>query len=303
MIYNPFRRLGLKAMSVALAVLIWLSVSGEQIVERSLRVPLQLQNVPEKLDLVDVPPPTVDVRVRGGSGLLSHLASGDVVAVLDLASARPGRRFIPLSVERVEAPVGVEVTQVMPSTISLEFQRTGSRMVRVMPMLDGQPAPGYAVESATAQPAVVEVVGPENELRQLGRVNTEPISIAGLSETVRESVMLGVSVPGLRLKTPGKAVVTVDIRPVPVMRSIAGVAVRPRNLAPTLNAVVTPSQASVSATGVDAAFAGITGARFGAFVNLAGLGPGRYNLPVQVEPPPNLRVVQVQPPNVAVRIK
>ncbi len=47
--YHPFRNLGLKALSVAIALLLWLSVSGEQIVERSLRVPLELQNIPDKL--------------------------------------------------------------------------------------------------------------------------------------------------------------------------------------------------------------------------------------------------------------
>jgi hypothetical protein len=39
----PFRQFGLKAWSVALAAMLWLIVSGDEVVERGLRVPLDLR--------------------------------------------------------------------------------------------------------------------------------------------------------------------------------------------------------------------------------------------------------------------
>ena len=82
----PFRHFGLKLLSVGLAVLLWLVVSGEETVERGLRVPLELQQFPAGLELQGEAPSTVDVRVRGSSGTLSRVAAGDIVAVLDLRS-------------------------------------------------------------------------------------------------------------------------------------------------------------------------------------------------------------------------
>ena len=41
-----FRHLGLKIVSIGLAALLWALVSGEQVVERALRVPLEFTNVP-----------------------------------------------------------------------------------------------------------------------------------------------------------------------------------------------------------------------------------------------------------------
>ena len=41
----PFRHFGLKLLSVALAVLLWMVVSGEETVERGLRDPLGLRRV------------------------------------------------------------------------------------------------------------------------------------------------------------------------------------------------------------------------------------------------------------------
>ena len=65
-------------------------VSGEETVERGLRVPLELQQVPAGLELLGDVPATVDVRVRGASGALSRVGAGDIVAVLDLRTRAAG---------------------------------------------------------------------------------------------------------------------------------------------------------------------------------------------------------------------
>ena len=88
----PFRHFGLKLLSVGLALMLWFVVSGEETVERTLRIPLELQQFPSGLELSGEPPSTVDVRVRGASSTLARLGPSDLVAELDLRSARAGRR-------------------------------------------------------------------------------------------------------------------------------------------------------------------------------------------------------------------
>jgi len=55
----PFRHAGLKVVSVALAVALWMAVSGEEVVERGLRVPLELQQFPAGLELSGEPPTVI----------------------------------------------------------------------------------------------------------------------------------------------------------------------------------------------------------------------------------------------------
>jgi len=94
MAYIGFRHhLGLKFVSIALAALLWVAVAGEQTVERALRIPLEFTNLPAQLEVVGDAPAVVDVRVRGSSGALNRIAGGELVAVLDLRSARTGRRL------------------------------------------------------------------------------------------------------------------------------------------------------------------------------------------------------------------
>ncbi|OFV92319.1 MAG: hypothetical protein A3G76_11795 [Acidobacteria bacterium RIFCSPLOWO2_12_FULL_65_11] len=117
----PFRHLGLKLLSVGLAALLWMVVAGEQVVERGLRVPLELQRVPPGLELQGEFPTTIDVRVRGSSGTLSRMTAGDVVVVLDLRGTEPGRHLFPVSPGQVRAPFGVDVVQVIPDTVVMTF--------------------------------------------------------------------------------------------------------------------------------------------------------------------------------------
>lgn len=213
MAYHPFRNLGLKFLSIAIASLLWLVVAGERVVERVLRAPVEFQNLPTGLELVGIPPDTVEVRLRGSSGALSRMVPGDMAAVLDLRTARPGRRLFQVTASQVSVPYGIEVVQVGPSTITVEFEVTGTRMVPVEPAVEGRPAAGFAVTKVTSEPATVEVTGPESALRRLSAAVTEPVSVTDESRSVKEIVTIGVPDATLRLRSPQTAVVTVTIAP------------------------------------------------------------------------------------------
>lgn len=206
-----FRNFGLKMLSICIATLLWLVVAGERVVERVLRVPVELQNLPSELEIVSNPPDTVEVRVRGSSGTLSRMTTGDVATVIDLRTARTGRRLFHLTPGQVKAPYGLETVQVSPPTLTMEFETTGIRMVRVQPTIDGVPARGFEVVSVSSEPEAVEVSGPESALKQLKEAITEPISVSDLKETVREVVTVGVADASVRVRAPQTTTVTVTI--------------------------------------------------------------------------------------------
>lgn len=213
MAYHPFRNLGLKALSVGIAALLWLVVAGERVVERVMRAPVEMQNLPEGLEIVGNPPDTVEVRLRGPSGALSRISAGDMAAVIDLQTARPGRRLFHLTQSNVSVPYGTEVVQVGPSTLTLEFEMTAVRTVPVEPDVEGRPANGYEVTKITSEPASVDVVGPATAVKRLQAAITEPVSVQDQNRTVREVVTIGVPDASLRLKSAQSAVVIVTISP------------------------------------------------------------------------------------------
>jgi len=298
----PFRHLGLKALSVVLALFLWMIVSGEETVERGLRVPLELQQVPAGLELTGEVPATVDVRVRGASGTLSRVSTGDVVAVLDLRSARSGRRLFPLTPDQVRVPFGVEVVQVQPSALAMAFEPSASRQVPVMPAVDGRPAPGYIVGALSADPKTVEVIGPESAVRRVTEALTEPVSVSGARDRVNQSVILGLIDPSLRLKNTRSAMVTVQIVPAPLERALQGRPVHLRNVAPNLEAQAIPSAVGLTLRGSREALARVEADDIVAYVDLGGLGPGQYSLTVHADSSPDAGVTRIEPSSVQVRI-
>jgi YbbR domain-containing protein len=301
--YSPFQHLGLKLMAIALATLLWLIVAGDHLVERSLRVPLEFRNIPPELELVGDPPTEVDVRLRGSSALLGRLEPRDIVAVLDLAAARPGSRMFHLRGDEVRAPYGVDVAQVIPGTIAVDLEKSGRRTVPVVPALDGEPAPGFVIGRVTSEPPTVEVAGPESRLKQLTGATTEPVQVTGSKSRIRDIVTVGLTDSAVRLVQPQNAAVIVDVLPAPVERDIAGVAIRWRNLQSGLTARIQPTLARITVRGRREALADLRPGAIDAFVDLYGLGSGRYNLRVQVDPSQTFGISAIDPAVADVTIK
>ena len=291
-----FGNVWLKLLSLGLALMLWMVVSGEETVERGLRVPLELTQVPAGLELLGDVPATVDVRVRGASGTLSRVGAGDVVAVLDLHTAQSGRRLFPLTPDQVRVPFGVEIMQVLPAAVTMAFEVSASREVPVRPAVAGRPAPGYVVGPLSAEPRTVEVIGPESAVKRATEVVTEPVSVAGANTHVKQSVVLGLLDPALRLKTARSAMVTVQIVPAP-QRTLRNQPVHLRNLGPNLQAEAVPPSVELTVRGSRDAVGEVT-----AFIDLAGLGPGQYSLPVHADSSRDAGVMKVSPDSVQVRI-
>jgi YbbR domain-containing protein len=298
----PFRHFGLKLLAVGLAVSLWFVVSGEETVERGLRVPLELEQFPPGLELQGDAPATVDVRVRGASGTLGRVNPADIVAVLDLHGASVGRRLFHLSPEQVRAPFGVDVVQVTPTTVALAFEKTATRQVKVVPAVDGKPAPGYVVGKITTDPATVEVAGPESSISRATEALTEPILVKGARESVRESVTIGFLDPELRLKGPRTATVSVEILPGPEERTIQHRPVHLRHLAAGLTARAVPPVVDVSVRGSREGLNRLDVDDVDAYVDLTGLGSGDYTLTVRADATADAGVTHVNPPTVQVHI-
>ena len=135
----PFRHLGLKFLSVGLAILLWLVVAGDPIAERGLRVPIEMRQFPAELDLGGDVPTAIDVRVRGSSGALSRMSAADIVLTLDLTGTSAGSRVFHLSAANVRVPLGVDVVQVIPDTVVMTFVDRASGHRPVAPAASSTP--------------------------------------------------------------------------------------------------------------------------------------------------------------------
>jgi len=294
------RNLGLKMVSVVLAVLLWFLVSGEQTVERALRIPLEFTNLPPRLELVGEPPTLVDVRVRGSSGTLSRVAAGDLSAVLDVRTARSGERLFHLTSEDVRAPLGVDIVQVSPASVSLTFEQSVTKTVPVTARVEGKPAAGFVVSGVNVEPPTVVISGPAGAMERVTEAVTEPISVLGAQSSVTETATIGVTNPAVRLSDPRSAKVSVSVTPEPQEWTVSDVTVEIINAG--RGASTTPRTVDVRLRGTkDSAASEAVQPR--ASVDARGLRRGRHTVPVKVDAPAGIGLLGVDPANVVLTIR
>lgn len=290
----PIRHVGLKVLSVGVATLLWLVVTNDPVVERTMRVGLELQRTPAGVELVGDVPDAVAVRVRGPASRLSSLGPGDLSVVVDLDGVRPGRRLFALTPSQVTAPFGVEVTQITPPSLPLAFEPTATVTVPVHPRLEGTPGEGYSVANISVNPSQVRVHGPESMVRGLTGLFTEPVSLTRATQVVREVVTIDTTDAALRLDGGATAVVTVTLSADTTERTIAGVPIAVRGGPPDR---LSPAQAVVTVQGARTVVAELTAGDISLFVDAVGDAPGS-DLVVQAESSPRFVVRSIQPATV-----
>lgn len=289
------RHAGLKLLSLTVATLLWLVVTGDPVVERTLRVGIELQRTPTDLELVGTVPDTVAVRVRGPASRLSDLSPGNLQVVIDLDGVRAGRRLFALTPAQVAAPFGVEVTQITPAAVPLVFEATAWALVPVRARIEGSPAPGHSVANVSVTPSQIRVDGPASAIRELSELYTEPVSIERASSLVRDAVTIDTADTGLRLSGGATAVVTVTIAADTTERTLTGV---PIGLRGGATGRLTPAEAAVTVLGAAEVVRGLTPADITLFVDAADDSPAR-DLVVQAESSTRFVVRAIRPASVA----
>jgi YbbR domain-containing protein len=298
----PFRNIGLKFLSICIATLLWLVIAGDRIVERAIRVPVEFQNLPPGLEIIGDPLDTIEVRLRGSSCTLGRLAPSDTSAVIDLRAAKPGRRLFHLTANQMNVPYGIEVMQVAPATLPIEFENSAVRILQVRPAVEGRPAPGYEVLDVVSDPATVEVVGPESSLRGIDEAMTEPVSIANERQPLREVVNVGVADPNVRLRAPQTATVTVHIGPGTTTRTLSSVPVMIVNADERSKVALLTPAISITVKGTRDATEALTTDSVPARADVAGLPPGEHSVNVDARVEPGLTIESITPRAVRLRI-
>ena len=172
----------LKIISLALALLLWTFIMGEQRLEVGYPVPLELQSLPKGLMVANEVPSLIDVRVSGPRTLLSKISPNDISIVVDLSDLKPGLTTFKRLEERLNLPSGLRVTRLSPSFIDLKLERIKQKLVPIKVILSGKPLPGFKVGKVRAVPDEVLVEGAESELKNVSEVTTEKVNLEGVNE-------------------------------------------------------------------------------------------------------------------------
>ena len=171
--------IGLKLVSLLLAIGLWTVVSGDPIAEVEMKVPIEFHNLPDNLEIDSASFTEAQIRVRGPERVIHRLQAADLHAEIDLASVRPGERTFDLTSRQVRVPRDLEVVQIIPGQFHLSFDNRETRTVEVRPRVTGNFASGLRVKQVTADPSSVMITGPRRRVEAVEDATTDPVDISG----------------------------------------------------------------------------------------------------------------------------
>ncbi|MBI1762858.1 MAG: hypothetical protein HYR56_15620 [Acidobacteria bacterium] len=195
-----WKGLGLKAIALALAALLYLIARQPLSEVRVVGVPVEFTGLSQGVELLgDSAPQTVSLRLRGPRDQVRGLLPNQLSVLANLANKEPGERVVQLKLKDVVAPDGVEVLQIEPASIKFRLEPITKKSVKVEPQLIGGLEEGVELYRITATPNEVEIMGPQSLLDAVKQVKTESVSLKGRRQSFSATVEVEVPQPALRV--------------------------------------------------------------------------------------------------------
>lgn len=231
----------LKLLAFALAVLLWVINSAEQITSQWIPVPVEVREEDPDFQLLGPETPReVKVRFTGSGRDLIDVAIRQPPLVLVIPRVNEPLESFALEPDMVRVPSQLQVNahDVDPGYLQLRFRRVARRSVPVQVVLAEELGPGWTLmDSLQVQPTRVEVRGPSERVDRIDRVRTVPLSLSPAATEFSQLVRLdttglsGLDLSADRVQVSGRIdrVVERTLTDVPVSVG-PGVAVRPTSV-------------------------------------------------------------------------
>jgi YbbR domain-containing protein len=204
-----FQNVGLKLVSLGIAVLLWAAVAHDPVAEMAVTAPIEFHHVPENLEISSEALPQTQIRVRGPARQLRDMSQSEVRAVLDLSNARAGEVTYELTSHNVPVPRGIQVVQVIPSLFRITFDTRATKQVPIHPRVLGTFASGVHMDRILVDPANVTIIGPEKRVNGIDAAITDPVDASGVVDEATFTTHVYVPDPLVRIARPEPVHVTV----------------------------------------------------------------------------------------------
>jgi YbbR domain-containing protein len=201
----------LKILAVALAVVVWFFVVNANRSRFGFAAPVEYVGLESGMVMLGTPRETIDVQVEAARWAAARLAPSDVRVRVNLSRAREGDNIVQLSTDDVQTPAGVNVVRVAPDTVRVSVAAAVTRALRVVAKLRGSPPSDVQVGRVLVEPSMVQVKGPRTAIDERATVETAPVDVTDLRQSITRSV--GLQLPESVFPTTQKTVqVTVEAR-------------------------------------------------------------------------------------------
>ncbi|MFH1800060.1 MAG: CdaR family protein [Candidatus Omnitrophota bacterium] len=299
---------GLKIISLVLAIGTWYYAVGEENIEVTRVIPLKIQMSNKEMTVSEISTKGVQVTLSAPRALIVNLASQDIQVVHKIGPEikTAGEYSFRLEPSEISLPgFQIRVVKIVPEIMTVKLDELIVQKLEIQPDFVGEPAVGYKLltDELRMDPNAILTQGPKGVLEKMKSAKTEPIDLVGRIRSFHRTVE--VKLPsGVTPMSESLVNVYIPIReefgekefkdvPVRVLRSPAASGVVDLN----------PDKVTLVLRGSKLYLEKLASETLLAYVDLADLKKGDYDLSLQVVLPESVSLKDKEPIKIKAAIR
>ncbi|MFC1669036.1 YbbR-like domain-containing protein [Spirochaetota bacterium] len=181
-----------KAICLMLGVILWAYISSSNTSEIEYKISLTYKNLSSNLIVSRVSHKNVKVICEGKKEYLNNVRPKNLKVIVDLKKARVGKaRSYKVELIKTGVPEGVDIS-LKNKRVRLSVERKARKKIKIILRTRGDVKKGCFVGKVKVKPSWVSVTGPKSVIDKIEDVDTETISLAGKSETIKREFDLNI---------------------------------------------------------------------------------------------------------------
>ncbi|UCD84737.1 MAG: hypothetical protein JSU92_00685 [Deltaproteobacteria bacterium] len=291
----------IKVLSLILALIMWLLLMGEKKAEMGVRVPLNLSDLPPSTIITKGVVNEINVRVGGPQNLLRQILKENISIDIPLSKLKIGSSDFQILPEMIPLPRGVKVIGISPAAFTIELEPTIKKTVSVEVAILGEPAKGYKVSDISMIPPNVTLEGAKSELKELKEVSTVAVDISGMKDILEREIPLDLSSLHLSMIESSQVKVKIDIVERFIKKELSKIPVEILNTSRKYR--LEPETIDLTIMGPENFLENFPMNELQIYIDLGGLGPGRYRRRATIKIPEKVSLLNCRPSWFEVRIR
>ena len=158
--------------------------------EREIAIAVTFDNLADNLLLMDAQRHSVRLLVSDAAAALKTIDTNETSCRVDLSGLGEGTHTLTVHPSNIGLPKGVALQTLLTPSLTLKLETVSQKTAGVIAILEGQPAPGFAVVAVSLQPERILLKGTATMLAGIDTVKTLPINLEDAAESFKKEVPL-----------------------------------------------------------------------------------------------------------------
>lgn len=286
------RNWGLKMVSFFLAVGLWYYATGEEGIEVTRYVPVEVKVNNSQMSILKMSVPSVQVTFMAPRAMLSDLMSEEVKAYHEIGNEVKKAGEYSFRIEPGEIKLKtpqIRIVKIEPEVLDVTLDELIVQKVAIKPNFLGEPAFGYKVytDKIEMNPNAAMLEGPKGQLEKLQSIKTEKVDLVGRIRSFRRTLNLEIPA-NIKILSEDVVDLYVPIQEAYDEKEFKDIPVKVLLPAGKQEAEFKPEKVVVTLKGPRKEFEGLGPDKITAYVDASNLQEGEHNVEAQVILPEGL---------------